>query len=293
MIELKSCVRTGQRIAPPRIVIFGPEGIGKTTFAASCPNPVFIKTEEGSGMLDFARITFENSWDKNQTGKEQKERREVAEELLEVNDALYALAEEPHDFQTLVIDSITGLEKLLQKDLCESNNEKDIHGTSPGSKFAFERGYKLEAEKLDHFLQALTYLSEKRSMMIVLVAHSSIAKFKSPDTEDFEYYELALEKKYSAEVLKKWADAIFFANFERPLLSTEKEFGKTKAKAKVQQGELARLLFTEKRPSHTAKNRWNLPYEIKLERTGGWDIIADHLATAFEAGETKKPKAKK
>lgn len=287
MIELKTSVKQGKRILPPRIVFFGPEGIGKTTFAASCPKPIFIKTEEGSGKLDFARITFKNSWD--QDGR--SERREVAEELLEVQDAIQAIADEDHDFKTLVIDSVTGLERLIQRDLCERFNEKDIHGATKGSNFSFEKGYRVAAEEMNKFLETLTYISEQRKMMIVLIAHSAVTKFKSPDTDDFDYYELAVEKKYCAEVVKKWADAIFFANFERPILAVEQNFGQKKAKAKAQVDELRRFMFTEKRPAHTAKNRYDLPYEIALPKIGGWDSVAKLIDESFE--EKKPAKATK
>lgn len=262
---------------PPRVIVYGPEGVGKTTLGLGAPNAVLIKTEEGQGEIGATRFTFD------------KDGREVARDFDEVLEAIKVLGEEEHEFKTLVIDSITSLEVLLHRQLCARYNESNIVGNKKGSEFAFEAGIKLAAREWDYFLSCLDYLNEKRGMMIILVAHSSVAKFKSPDTEDFDYYEIDVEKKFSVSVLKKWADAILFLRYEKPLLATEdKGFGKKVAKAKLEE-EGARILYTEPRSSHTAKNRYGMPYEIPFPKVDAWKLLAPYLLKWLTAPEPKKP----
>ena len=49
-------IQSGKENRPPRIMIYGAEGVGKSTFAASAPNPVFIQTEDGLGEIDCCKF---------------------------------------------------------------------------------------------------------------------------------------------------------------------------------------------------------------------------------------------
>ena len=51
MSELEK-IHTGKK--PPRIMLYGTEGIGKSTFAAQAPSPIFLPTEDGLGEIDCA-----------------------------------------------------------------------------------------------------------------------------------------------------------------------------------------------------------------------------------------------
>jgi len=43
-MSLMNQIHTGRRIMPPRILMYGTEGIGKSTTAAQAPHPIFIPT---------------------------------------------------------------------------------------------------------------------------------------------------------------------------------------------------------------------------------------------------------
>jgi hypothetical protein len=103
-------------------VIFGPEGIGKSTLAAQFPAPVFLDTEGGTHHLDVARLPAPKSWD-------------------DVTRAITAPATEAHDFKTLVIDTIDWLEKLLVDYVCKQANKASIED------FGYGKGYVVLAEE--------------------------------------------------------------------------------------------------------------------------------------------------
>ncbi len=49
-------VRTGRIEKPIRVLMYGTDGVGKTTFAADAPGPVFLAAEDGTAQLDVARF---------------------------------------------------------------------------------------------------------------------------------------------------------------------------------------------------------------------------------------------
>lgn len=259
----------GHRNYPPRMVIFGPEKIGKTTLAAQLPNPIFIKAEEGTGALDIARVSFDNG-------------RELVTSYQEVIETLQFLAEQEHEFQSVVIDSLTSLEPLLQHKVCDDYNEPNILGNTKGSKFAYQAGLKIAGKEWESLLSALTYLSEQRKMVVCLIAHSAVAKFKSPETDDYDYYEIDVDKVCAAGLIKKWADMILFCNFEKPIVMTESDsFGKKKGKARLDE-QPQRVIYTERRFTHTAGNRYSLPYEIEFELQGTMSKILKEISKKME-----------
>lgn len=277
-ISLQS-LRSGTNDLPPRVIVYGVEGIGKTTLGLQAPNCIVIKTEEGQGQLEATRFQFDP------TG------RDVAQNLQEVKDAIRALCEEKHSYNTLFIDSLTSVEALIHAELCDKHGEPDIIGNQKGSRFSFEGGIKLAAKSLSELLEYLSFLRESRRMMIILSAHASVIKFKSPDTEDWDRYDLELEKKYSLPLVKKWADAVLFCRYEKPLLAQEEVgFNKTKSKAKSDR-EAGRIILTEERATHSAKNRYGMPYEIEFSKLETWKAFEPYLLTWLPKESEKKKKA--
>ena len=184
---MKLQILTGRIARPQKAVIFGPEGIGKSTLAAQFPAPVFLDTEGGTHHLDVARLPAPKSWD-------------------DVTKAVTALATEPHEFKTLVLDTVDWLEKLLIEHVCKQANKASIED------FGYGKGYVVLAEEFTKFLASLEPLL-RRGMHVLLLAHTRIVKFEQPDAAGaYDRYELKLSKQVGP-LVKEWCDVLLFGNY--------------------------------------------------------------------------------
>lgn len=239
--NLKS-IRRNDAIAAPRVVIYGVEGIGKSTFAAGAPKPIFICTEDGLGSLEVDHFPLATS-------------------TADVMEAIGTLYQEAHDFGTVVIDSLDWLENIIWKEIESTHDAKDL---------AFGKGAVLAADKWREILAGLNALRNDKSMAVVLIAHTTIKRFDSPETEPYDRYMLKLQDRASS-LVREWADAVLFANYKTIVRKDDVGFNKTVARG-VSTGE--RLLFTAERPAYQAKNRYSLPESISLS----WDAFAAGIA---------------
>ena len=242
-MSLLSTIASGERKLPPKIVIYGVGGIGKTTFAAAAPDPVFIFTEDGQGSLDVSRF---------EPGGSPTFRR-----WSDIIDAVSDLYTTEHPFKTLVIDSIDFAESLLWKHTAEKHGATDIEDKTV---LGYGKGYVYAAEELRILLEGLDALRADRGMAIILIAHSEIKRFESPDAESYDRYQIALQKR-SAALVHDWADCLLFAQWKAHVVKDD-EKGNTKRRRAVGRGE--RIVYTEERPAYWAKNRYSLPHELPL-----------------------------
>lgn len=244
--SLLSSVRRGKFEAPHRIVCYGPEGIGKSSFAAGAPGVIFLPIENGTKHLDVARFFGDRAVPK-------------AESWAEARGAIRELIAEKHEYQTLVIDTVDALEALLWRHMIERDKFSDDKGRTPLrdiESYGYGKGYTKALEDWRALLKDLELLSSK-GMNIILLAHSQVKPFKNPAGEDYERYELAIHAKASG-LLKGWCDSVLFANYE----TFAKKDERTKRVRGVDSG--ARLLFTERRAAYDAKHRGNLPESLPL-----------------------------
>lgn len=225
-----SSIQRGRVERPVRTLVYGLEGVGKTTFAASSPAPIFIGAEDGTGQLDVARFPSPSAWS-------------------DVLDAIDSLTVEKHDFKTLAVDSLDWAEPLLWDHVCQAGGKKDIEA------FGYGKGYVAALDEWRVFLSRLDGL-RSRGMAIVLLAHSSVKKFANPSGEDFDRYQLKLNEK-AANLCKEWADTVLFASWE--VLTRETDNGRTKGV----QG--SRVLYTTRTAAFDAKNRHGLPPTLPLD----------------------------
>ena len=250
-IDLSS-IATGTRIKPPKITIYGVGGVGKTTFAAGAPNPIFLYTEEGQGTLDTARFEPNpgdpviRSWG----------------QLLECVAALY---EGEHDYQTLVLDSLDFAEPLLWQHTAQKHNKDDIEA------FGYGKGYVYAVDEARPLFDGLDALRNDRGMGIIIIAHSDTVKFEDPEAATYDTYDLRLHKRLAAFV-DYWSDAVLFANYKSHVVKDKESFNKERIRG-VGSGE--RVLYTEKRPAFRAKNRYGLPPQIELS----WSAFQQAIPT--------------
>lgn len=223
-------VQRGKLDKPMRVVMYGTEGIGKSTFASEAPEPIFLCAEDGTKELDVARYPEPKTWE-------------------EALDAVEDLRSSRHTFKTFVVDTLDWAEPLAWDKVCRDGSKTNIED------YDFGKGYTAAVDVWRGFLARLDALSNARGMNIVLLAHSHIRKFQNPEGNDFDRYEMKLHAK-SAGILKEWCDALLFARLE---IFTHDVKKKTKG---VDSG--ARLIHTTRTAAFDAKNRYALPAQIPL-----------------------------
>ena len=225
-----------------RVVIYGSEGVGKTSLAANFPNPVFIDLEGSTAnMYNVQRF------------------KEPATSYTMVKNQIAWLKANPNAFKTVVIDTADKLESMIINDICAVGQKADI------TKFGYGEGFIQLEQETGRLLNLLTELVE-RGINVVVVAHAIIRKFEQPDEMGaYDRYELKLGNKTTgktAPLLKEWADMVLFCNYKTFAVATDDK-GK---KFKAQGGQ--RVMYTEHHPAWDAKNRHGLPFELPLDFAG-------------------------
>ena len=229
-------ITKGKRARAQKVVIYGTEGIGKSSLASQFPEPLFIDTEGSTDNMDVARLDKPTSW-------------------IMLNNQIAFVKANPTVCKTLVIDTIDWAESLCVDNLCAMHGKKVIED------FGYGNGYVYAKEEMGRFLNKLQDLIEI-GINVVLTAHAQIRKFELPDEMgSYDKYELKLGKKTSSQtapLVKEWADLLLFCNYKTYLISQEKS---TKKKAQGNQ----RVMYTEHNPAWDAKNRHGLPSELPLD----------------------------
>ena len=243
----------GRLNKPRRIVCFGPEGIGKSTFASLSPNPIFIGAEDGTSQLDIHRFNEPDSWPR-------------------IIGALEQLLSQDHDYKTVVVDTLDWAEPMVWAHICERDGKRDI------SDYDWGRGYTAAVDQWRMFLHKLDALRKDKNMGVILLAHAHVKQFNNPEGKDYDRYELKLHHK-SAGLIKEWADCVLFANYETYV---HEQGGKVKG---IDEG--ARVIYTERRAAWDAKNREGLPPKIAFS----WDAFMESTRSCNPENRVAEAKA--
>lgn len=242
-----------------KVVIYGPEGIGKSTFAAQFPDPVFIDTEGSTKKLNIRRFPKPTSWEMLKN---------------EVKEAMNGRL-----CKTLVIDTFDWAEQLCIETICSAHQKKGIED------FSYGNGYVYEKEEVGKFLNLLQEVVDS-GINVVLTAHAQMRKFEQPDELGaYDRWELKLGKKTSSQIsplVKEWADMVLFANYKTYAVAVDKD-GK---KFKAQGGD--RVMYTTHHPCWDAKNRDGLPSEMPFEYSGIAHLFAYTQPTQTAQTATQK-----
>ena len=251
----KYTVTSGAIPAPVKVVLYGPEGIGKSTFASQFPDPVFIDTEGGTKRLNVARLPAPTSWSM------------LMDEVAEV-----ARGNVPCG--TLVIDTADWAEKLCMEGVCAKYKVNSIEA------FNYGKGYTYAKEEFAHLLDALEEVLAA-GKHVVVTAHAQISRFEQPDAVgSYDRWTMKTSKQV-APLLREWCDMLLFANYKTVV---EKAGAGANAKNKASGGK--RMLYTTHNPCWDAKNRFDLPDEVPFE----FASIA-HCIAAPAANPTQTPTA--
>jgi hypothetical protein len=230
-------------------MLYGVHGVGKSSFGARAPTPIFVQTEDGLGEIDVDRFPLATTY-------------------AEVMKAIGELYEEEHDYKTVVVDSLDWLERLVWTEVCRRRGLESIEDAGYG------KGYVFALDLWREILDGLSALRSKRVMGVVLIAHSRIERFENPETETYDRYVPRLHKLASA-IVQEWADEVLFATYRIHTKKVDEGFGRKRAQG-IGTGE--RILRTTERPAHVAKNRLNLPDELPLD----WEAYASHFNTSTQ-----------
>lgn len=234
---------------PPRILLYGVPKIGKTTLASEFPNPVFIQAEDGTpGGVEL--VTF---------GK--------VNTLQQVWDAFEALDSPDHDFQTLVIDSLSALEHIVNADICERNKWQSIE--SPG----YGKGFIETDLAWLRLMSSISYLRRERNMIVLLLAHSEIKHIEDPINGPYDRFQIQLHKR-AMDIVNKEVDIIAFLNYQ---MGISEQIGVGGKKIRKAVGVGKRVMHFADRPSFIAGDRYDFPDEIPYEQGKGFDAIAPFL----------------
>ena len=227
-------ITRGKVESAKKVVIYGPEGIGKSTLASRFPDPVFIDTEGSTKELDVARYPVPMSWN---------------DIITDVEDTA---AEAP--CKTLIIDTADWAEQFCIKAVCQKN------GVGGVEDFGYGKGYVYVSETFAELLRACDKCIEA-GINVVFTAHAMMRKFEQPDEMGaYDRWEMKLSKKV-APLLKEWADMVLFCNYKTDVITDQN----TKSK-KATGGR--RVVYTSHHPCWDAKNRYGLPDQLEMSFDG-------------------------
>ena len=246
-------LQRGTLNTPVRAVIYGPEGIGKSTFASEFPEPIFIDTEGSTERMEVDRIPVSN-W-------------------VDLVNTIDEIIREDHHYQTLVIDTADEAERFAIISICHGSHKNSI------ADFGFGAGYTMLAELYKDLINRLDYLRSKKHMNIVFTAHSQVKMYQEPGAESYDRYELKLEKKTSP-LLKEWCDLLMFCNYDTRVF---KSTGK-----KNQATDKGRVMYVNHSPYQDAKNRFGLVDGTPFEFSNIKQIIPFREVVAIKTPEDQQ-----
>lgn len=247
-----------------KVVIYGPEGIGKSTIASKFPGVVFIDTEGSTKDMDVARTPAPSSW------------------TMIMEQVRYFIAH-PSELKTLAIDTADWAEQLCVSDLCSRYQKNGIED------FGYGKGYTYLQEEFGRFLNLLTELVEQRGVNVVLTAHAKMRKFEQPDELGaYDRWEMKLSKG-AAPMVKEWADMVLFSNYKTIVVNVDGQ-GATKGKNKVQGGK--RVMYTTHHSCWDAKNRYGLPDEVDFDYASIAHVIEPQGQQPLQEQESAKEPVK-
>ena len=240
-MSVLATIQRGRAAKPPRILLYGVEGIGKSTFGSQAPNPVFVQTEDGLDEIDCNRFPLATTYDAVVT-------------------ALTELRVQPHDFESVVIDSLDWLERLVWDKLCAESGVDSIEKVDGG----YSKGYTHALTFWREIIERLNGLRNDRGMVVVLIAHSKVERFEDPESSPYDRYSPRLHK-HAAALVSEWSDAVLFATRKVRTQTEDAGFNRKRTTAfAIGKDGGERILRCVGGPSCVAKNRYGITQELPL-----------------------------
>jgi len=227
-------VTDGPRAEPWVILVYGPEGVGKTSLVVDIDDHIALDPEQSGNHLKTKKFPTPLT-------------------LQDMYDAIETLYSQDHRYKTLVIDTIDRVEAMVFKHVAEKAKFKSVED------FGYGKGYQVALDEWRNLVARLDELRAVRRMNILLLGHTFIKPFKNPDGPDYDRYTLRLHEK-AAGFIKEWSDAVLFARYDEATTKIHERDAKVKG---ISTGE--RSLWTQRTAAYDAKNRFNLPEMLPLK----------------------------
>jgi hypothetical protein len=255
---------TGRIAAAIKTVIYGPEGIGKTTFASHFPDPLFIDTEGSTVHMDVKRLPKPDLW-------------------IELLNEVEYVRQNPGCCRTLVLDTADWAETLCGEYICARDQKTGIED------YGYGKGYRFLFEEFGHLLNSLELVRQK-GVNIVICCHAALRKFEQPDELGaYDRWSLKLTDTPRASIagaVKEWADMVIFANYKTIVVNVDGK-GAAKGKNKAQGGK--RVMYTTHHSCWDAKNRFGLPEEADFSYEVVRPVIEGALSSAAADATAVRP----
>ena len=249
----------GKIIRAVKVVVYGSEGVGKSTLAAQAPTPVFIDLDDGTTQLDVSRVETPKTW----------------EALIAV---ILEIAATPGFCKTVILDTADKAEMLCSHYICRQHRVDGIESIGYG------KGYTYLQEEFGKLLSALDQVIAA-GINVVIIAHAKLRKFEQPDEAGaYDRWELKLTKQV-APLVKEWADALLFLNYKTYVVTTDNNV------KKAQGGK--RMIFTSHHPTYDAKNRIGLPAELDMSYSSIATLFNDTSQLSTTMAESPHDKLNK
>lgn len=236
---------------PPKILLYGVDGVGKTSLAAEFPNPLYLPTEGETPPSDVALQTPGTV--------------ESYESLLDI---FGELLEGQHDFGTVIVDSLDGLEGLVWRATCKRL------GINTMEEAGFGKAYMEADSEWREYLSAVSALA-RSGLYVVQLAHPEIVRFDSPTSDPYSRYSVKLHKRSNA-LVREQSDVVAFMNYRISLKTADAGFNKKVTHA---EGGNERLIHFNEKAGFLAKNRYSMPDSIKYLKGKGFDEMSKFWPT--------------
>lgn len=240
----------GRHLTPLKIVIYGANGVGKSCFAASAKNPVFLDLEENIDHLAVAKQSLGA--------------------IAAVESFLHCLLSQPHEFKTVVVDSLDKLEQLTWHALRTGEKRNDLN---------YGKGYVLAADMFRTTLSLLDDLRLQKGMNVILIGHETIRRCENPLSEVYDRIELRLHEKL-ASLVCDWAHCILYAA-RRITFEAREDLGFNQKRARVRDDD-ERVLYTRGNTAYVAKNVFDLPETMPLD----WPLFIAAVRNFYQPSQS-------